>query len=401
MGLILANNNEFIDFDFKSYYKPASEKFFGVYFMPSKDYLLLSAQVPPLFPFFLSLIGENTNAVIFIFILSNLVLVLTYKVCLKLASKKVALIAVFILSLEPSFFIASINLGPEIFLMLNLVIGAWLLICKNELKYSKQLAFALFGLCVLIRPIALPFVIVLTVYYFVKYFYSRNFTFLIYAFLLVLPSTIWTIRNLFVHKIASVSLITSNNLFLYEGVPAASESLGRPWEFIADQEVYLRESIIGKQPSTEILDTYNTQRGIELIFSYPIGWLFSHMKGLLKLLFGINKTKYEIIYDQLFSTNISILLIISNVVFGLFIATVWVSFIKGFLVLKLTQPRITCLLLVLISMILIPASGHIAYARFRSPITPFICIFSAIGVAQLYPLLKDARYNYKKGYFRR
>ena len=32
---------------------------------------------------------------------------------------------------------------------------------------------------------------------------------------------------------------------------------------------------------------------------------------------------------------------------------------------------------------ILPASGQVAYARFRSPIMPFVCIISAVGLVKL------------------
>ena len=134
--------NQFQDYDLIHYYKPTAESFSKVYILNDTNFLKLSALVVPLFPLFLKIFGYGLFAQSVYIILFILTLTLVYKITLKLSSKKVAGIAILFLSLEPSLFISSLSLSPELLFSFVLTLALYFGVCKPIIK--TELNYLLF-----------------------------------------------------------------------------------------------------------------------------------------------------------------------------------------------------------------------------------------------------------------
>ena len=131
--------SEFQDYDLVNYYKPVAENFSKVYILNDPNFSNLSALVVPLFPLFLKIFGYGFIAQSVYIILFLLILILVYKITFKLSSKKVAGVAILLLSLEPSLFISSLSLAPELLFSFTLTLALYFGVCKpikkTELNY--------------------------------------------------------------------------------------------------------------------------------------------------------------------------------------------------------------------------------------------------------------------------
>ena len=373
--------SEFEDYDFVNFYKPTAQNLYNVYITNDPNSLGLSGLVTPLFPIFLKTFGYGLLARFVYIIIFILMLTLVYKITLKLSSRKIAEIAILLVSLEPSLFISSLSLAPELLFSFTLILALYFGVCKpiknTELNYI--VLGILVGISVLIRPIALVMIICLVVFWTITYFQTSQTIFLYTSISATVFALAWSIRNLLVHGFFNISSISSNNIFGYEGVPALSEAKGISFEEAKNIEDALKKQIIGDYPSVLKLHDYNSKRGLELIFEYPIGWIQSHLKGVGKILFGVFKSKHSIIDQKVFGINDQVIQSIHFVILGFITLIIWILFLNGvsqFYKLDVFNSRVFLLILVAI---LLPATGQVAYGRFRSPVVPIICIVAAIG----------------------
>ena len=377
--------SQFQDYDLVKFYKPTAESFSEVYILNDTNFSKLSAFVVPVFPLFLKIFGFNILAQSVYIILFILILILVYKITLKLSSKKVAGIAILLLSFEPSLFISSLSLSPELLFSFVLTLALYFGVCKpiKKTEINYLILAILIGISVLIRPIALIMIICLTIFWLANYYQTSQSVFFAMSVIASVFALIWSFRNFLIHGFFNVSSISSNNIFWYEGVPAFSEAKGISFEEAKSIEGGLKIQLIGNNPSVIEEYKYNSTRGLELIFNNPIGFIQSHIKGVGKLLFGVYKSKFRIIDEKIFGIYEQAIQNAHFVILGLITLFIWILFFTGvssIYKLDFSNALVTSIIIVTI---LLPATGQIAYARFRAPVVPFICIIAALGVQNI------------------
>jgi hypothetical protein len=225
--------------------------------------------------------------------------------------------------------------------------------------------------------------ICLIIFWLVNFYQTSQTVFLSISVIASVFALIWSIRNLVIHGFFNVSSISSNNIFWYEGVPALSEAKGISFEEAKSIEGELKNQIIGSNPSVIEEYKYNSKRGLELVFNNPIGLIQSHAKGTGKVLFGVYKSKFKIIDEKIFGIDNQVIQSTHFVILGLITLIIWILFLMGvklFYKLDFLNARIALLIIITI---LLPATGQVAYARFRAPVVPFICIIAALGVQNM------------------
>jgi 4-amino-4-deoxy-L-arabinose transferase-like glycosyltransferase len=350
----------------------------------------LSAQVTPLFPIYLSLFSNRNMAMVTNVFLSFVVLYLVYLIALSFSSNKVALGSVLILSIEPSFYASSLNLAPEILYTLFLVLAFYFTASKpfaND-NINLILQVTVLSISVLIRPIALITIIAVAILFLIYYVKTSKKIYIGSLILLLVPSIIWSCRNLLIHGIFNISSISSQNIFLYEGVASLSESEGITFEKAAEIEGTRKDNLLNSLSSINETFNYNNKRGLELIAEHPIGLLIVHLKGLLKISFGIFKSKYSIILSEIYKVDSKLFTGIIFIVLGLLIGCIWILMFFGFHPAFKADAHNTKLLLLFILTAILPATSYIAYARFRVPASPFISIIAALGLSHLLKLIR-------------
>ncbi len=384
MALKLSKNNSIYDPDLVNYYEPTSKNLNSIFY-PNALYDHLSAQVTPIFPIFLRLLQNRISAMLAIVLLSFTILLLVYFISIKLLPKNWALVPVLILSIEPSFYAASLNLAPEIIYSIALVAGVYFVVYQPFHNHQiNTLLFCFFiGISVIIRPIGIVLVVFLLVSY--SYKLVKNFTanYLLSSIVLVLPSIVWSLRNYFEFGFINVSSISAHNLLWFESVPAYAHENNLTFEEATALELERKRNLLGSDPNVIDSYTYNKNRGLELMIEHPKGLLISHIYGTPKIMFGIFKSKFSIILNYIYGINGELITSVIYIFFGLCILFIWILFLIG---MKSTSesnfPVFVLFALIAVSSIL-PASGQVAYARFRAPIMPFVCIISAIGLVRL------------------
>jgi 4-amino-4-deoxy-L-arabinose transferase-like glycosyltransferase len=384
ISIQLSRDNAIYDPDLINYYEPVSKNFLDTYFSTKPTLSILSAQVTPLFPLFLRIFTNRSAGLFAYSLLSIVILFLTYKISLKLFTKKIALISILILSIEPAFYASSLNLSPELLFTFAITVGVYFVICKPiPLEFLNYIIFCFaIGASVLIRPIALFLIASFFMFWIIKSISERKYIKLIYAMITITPSLLWSFRNYFVHGFFNVSSISANNLLWYEGVPALAEDMRITYEEASGLESKLRDQSVGQTADVHSTYLYNNARGLELIFNHPVGWLISHLKGAAKLFFGIFKSKYDIIISSIYKIENQNFNRIIFLFLGIVILSIWILFFYGIKSAFLKDNISTSVLLSIIILLLIPASGHIAYARFRVPTSPLLCIFIGYGIQE-------------------
>jgi 4-amino-4-deoxy-L-arabinose transferase-like glycosyltransferase len=387
----LSKNTNIYDYDLINYYEPAAENFLKTFMDDDFRMTTLSAQVTPIFPLYLTFFNSRRISLFICLFLTYVIMILVYLQVKKLSSHNLAIFSVLLLSVEPSFYALSFHLSPEILFSFFLVAGFYFAICQpfSNVNVNQLLMSLLLGISALIRPIVLPALLVLSIfwlYYFIK---NKHQAKIFNILILLVPSIIWSVRNLFVHGFFNLSSISATNLYLYEGVPALAEDKGLTFEQAKEIERNLKLESIGSNPSVIDEYDYDRERGLELILEHPIGLIKSHFFGIGKILFGIYKSKFRVVLGELYQLNNGIFLIIIFFILGAIVLSVWLLFCFG--ITKIISRNFFggVSILLIIVMLIIPASGQIAYARFRAPIAPLICLVAALGVHKSYTLLKS------------
>lgn len=386
IGFQLSRVNAIYDPDLISYYEPVSKNFLDTYFEVRPQFTYLSAQVTPFFPIFLKISGNRSVGLFIYSLLSILILVLTYKICLKLFTKKVAIISIFILSIEPSFYASSLNLAPELLFAFTMVLVIYLIICKphKQIYFNYTISFFIIGLSVLIRPIALVLIIAILLFWIVSYIRNKDNLKIVYALITILPSLLWSFRNYIIHGFFNVSSISAHNLLWYEGVPALAESTGITFEEAGAIESNLRDQYLGRNDGVLERYDYDRKRGVELVLDHPVGMVIAHLKGAAKLAFGVYKSKYEIIINNVYTIENQIYYKFVYACLGIIILSIWLLFFYGLKPAFRQNYMASNLMLFMIILILIPASGQVAYARFRAPISPLLLVFAGYGLQEFF-----------------
>ena len=210
--------NEFEDSDFTQFYKPTAQDLYNVYITNDPNLLGLSGLVTPLFPIFLKIFGYGLLARFVYIIIFVLMLILIYKITLKLSSRKIAEIAILLVSLEPSLFISSLSLAPELLFSFTLTLAIYFGVCKpiRNIEFNFIVLGILVGASVLVRPIALVMIICLVVFWIITYIQTSQTIFIYTSIIATVFALAWSIRNSLVHGFFNISSISSNNIFWYE-----------------------------------------------------------------------------------------------------------------------------------------------------------------------------------------
>ena len=385
LGFKLTEKDLIFDVDYLKYYKPVADNFSETYFNNDKNFTSLSAQVTPIFPLFLKLTNFANLGMLLTLVASILVLVITYFISSKYVSSKFAKLSVLFVSIEPAFFASTINLAPESIFSFVVLLGLFFGICK-PLTYTRVNYFIFFiclSFSVIIKPVSLVTILFVFVLCIIQYYRSKKLNYIFYAILTAIFPILWSIRNFWIHGFFNVSTIASHNLFFYEGVAALAEESDMTFEEAVNNESIRRQRIIGESSEVIKLYEYNLGRGQELIINNPFGFLISHIKGIGKLFFGIYKSRFIYIFKDVYRIESQMLIYIFYLFLLLIIIFIWFMFMIGIIRNYKNFDVWQVLMLLIIITILLPASGQIAYARFRAPVSPIICIFAALGAKSI------------------
>jgi 4-amino-4-deoxy-L-arabinose transferase-like glycosyltransferase len=396
--LVIDNIKVFLEPDTLNTYILVSNDFALNYFTAPGIRTSLDAEVVPVFPALLALPLTLEQTLILIFLISMFTHFLYFKIIMRVFNKNLALIATVILAWEPSFFVSGLRLAPEAIYIFLLVLSISFLILKpfKAVQFNHVAAGILLGLSILTRPIGLVLLLFPTVYLFTKFKKIKQMPYAlsIYFSSVLLPFC-WSIRNCFVHGFFGVSTITNNNLLLYEGAAAKAEAKNQALEFIQKQELARQQIFLNDHSSVSKVNSYNFDRGLELILSYPVELIQTHVDGLAKLFFGPGRDFYSKVFSNLPES------LVDTQRVALLLSVLFLIILNGFAFFGLVnllrkRPIIAISILALLIPLTIASSGAIAYSRFRSPIAPLICLLAALGIIRFFQWFFDTKSHFSK-----
>ncbi len=394
--VVLMNFESFLEPDTLDTYIPVSNDFITNYIVEPGKLTFLDAEVTPVFPMFLALPFTLKQSLVLIFSLSFITLFLYFKLIQHLFNTKLATLAVVILSWEPSFFVSALRLAPETIYTFFVMASISVFVLKPfQIRYANYLIGGfLLGLSTLTRPIGLVIFIAPTIYLLANLKRIKQITKFLFCYFssLALPF-LWSLRNYLVHGFFGVSTIASNNLLFYEGAAAKAESTNQTLELVQDQESLRREIFLHGESGVSQINSYNLERGVELITEYPMDLIHTHVIGVFKLFFGpgrefVNQVFSVLPYRFLEAVQIGLVLTI------LFLVVLNCYALIGTVSLLAVRPGLLGVISVLLIPLIIVSSGSIAYSRFRSPIAPIICLMAAIGFSRFLRWLVASRRHF-------
>lgn len=368
-----------------------AQNFTGSYGLTGSINPYLSLRRTPIYPLFLSIFSQGNGLLSSLLVqqlLSVGIACLTWLLARKLYTEKIAWISTFLVSIETallssSFMILSETLFTFLFLA-GIVTFVYAENSHSRLVYYT-LSGLLFGLSSLTRPIGIAIIIIIVLHILMSKDSKRLESF-IAIFVTLTLIIAWSLRSFVSFGIFDVSSIQSHNLHLFEGSGARAYRLGIPLDEVHALESDLMKRTLGDNFTLEEEQKYRTTRGLNLIFNNFPWFIQMHIIGAVKLLIGPGQG------DSLSFLTSGKVFVATNVwhflLLGLLLTVTLSIFLMATVGIykraRVQQPIVLVSLLVII----VISSGIQAYARFRAPIAPLLCIFAAAGI---YELLKRLR----------
>jgi hypothetical protein len=378
-------------------YIAVSNNFLKSYFKgPNKDYFSspesvadLSLQILPIYPLFLKIFFLSLPMLIITqIIIHALISVISLKLLNKIKNQQSESIKIFFLiliQLETTLFVYTFRILTEILFSLFVVLAVYLVVCNfkncsnNHSRYV-MIVITLFSIF-LTRPTSVAFC--LTFLLMAVLAKNRKKYFVLFIVSVFIYSS-YGIFNYARSGIFTNSTIQNSNFLRYEAVGAKALTLGVPLMEVQIEESAIRENMLKGDPSLKTYNKYNFDRAVEILTNNKISFIKLHLIGIVKVLYGPNKSEIlQIISD---SGRVSPPIWLDQII--LILAFSITTFISTFGVIGMMRyffrnddfKFIGCLIL---SFLLI-SGGAQAYGRFRAPISVFLTIFAAIQIKDLF-----------------
>ncbi len=334
----------------------------------------IMAKITPVFPLFIagvySLFGENYWAIRLVqIIISSLSCILVYFLSKAVMDKNTARISAFMTAIYPFFiFFTGFVLTETLFVFL-LLLSIYFLQLTKKVPSIKNVIITgvLFGISILCRPstavLILGFLISLLFPFLWVGWHNRFKIVGIMTAIAILTISPWSIRN-FYHFRKFVPLTTMTGASFWEG--NNPYSLGGPCQYWPEE--------VQKLSEVE-RDRYLTKATIRVIKNNPsrfiklMGLKFIRFWNIIPNYEGFSSALYKLI--SLFS-YVPVLI---TAIYGIFLTRrVWRNFLLFYI------------------LFLSFTFGHMLFVssiRYRIPIMPFLIIFSAYGIIQIYQRIKS------------
>jgi len=360
-----------------------AENFTQAYSLDDSTNPYLSFRRTPIYPLFLKVLMQGDSLLgplIAQQIISLAITCLTWLIAKKMFSEKTAWIAALLTSVETSILTSSFMILSEILFTFIFLTGITTFLWADNFR-SRNLVYALsgifFGVSALIRPIGIGIIIILIVHFIFAKGGSKNRS-LITLTVTLIPIIFWSVKSYVSVGVFDVSSIQSHNLHLFEGSGAKAYRLGIPLDEVHAQEKILMNQSIGESFTLIEEQKYRSKRGLFLIFQNFPWFMQMHFVGAVKMLIGPGQGDILSFLTQgrvLSATHLWQISLV-GVMLCLTLFIVFSSLIGFFRTFKQSQPLILATIIVTI----VISSGIQAYARFRTPIAPLMCIFAAVGI---------------------
>lgn len=348
--------------------------------------LLRTPGYPALIRIVYALAGPRPWAVILVQVALGLSIVwLVYLLAARLFGLRAARWAALAFSVDPISIILVSYLQPEVLFTLALVAGtlAWVRGLQERSWGWGLAAGTVFGLAVLVRPIALylPALLVPAGWFLHGGRWPRRLIFtlsLILAF--AAPVGGWVARNVEVTGVPMVSTVESINILFYRAAGAVAEEEG-----ISIDEARARLARLAWQRAGPGLNDAEWARvagalGVEILLDHPVGAAKTWGKGAVRLLVGPGRDELLRLLGIESRTQLASVLLVGLevVLYGLVMAGGALGLrqlVKDGRWFELSVLSLFLLYFVVVS------SGVEAYSRFRVPMMPFFAVLAGYGSA--------------------
>lgn len=352
----------------------------------------LGLERTPVYPLFIKAVyetfGSHYEAVIAVqLFLSTATVALTYWLATRLVSREVALVAAFLLAIDPASVVYGNLLLTETLFTFLLTLAVLLVVIGSQ-RVNPVIAFAggcLVGLAALTRPVAeyMPLVLILVIGVAVPTA-ARARIALVAA--IVVGSGLfvggWIGRNVHATGVPILSTIEGKNMLYYRAVGALEES----GETAPDAQNYVRAELarrIDPHENAAQLSRTEFSLGLRIVMHHPAGAAKSWAKGVGRILFGPAKGDLALLLTGQAATS-PLWLHAFVILAGAITAAIVLAAAVG--VVELFRGRTDWglfVLLAIIAYLIVISAGPEAYARFRVGVEPFIVILGAIGACSL------------------
>ena len=361
----------------------------------------LSLLWPPGYPTFIAgvygVTGRSvTHVLVAQIVLSVATVVLTYLLAARLVGRGPALLAAFVLALDPISITMSNVFESEALFATLYVLSAlvWIRGLRRRSMFDIGVVGGLLGLSVLVRAIALYVPVVLVPATFALASGSRFRRALTAGALLLafaVPVGFWLARNASETGVATISTTQGINLKEYRAAGAlaidSGISLGQARQ-ILDAEVARRT-----RPGMNVAEVSQIQTSVALhtLVQHPKGAVLTTIEGFGRVLFGPGRAELlRLVRGYISPRNATDDALLAAEA-GLLFATLGLALVG---VVSLVRTRVWLPLVCTVSFAfydILLASGAEGDARFRMPSMPFIAVLAGVGGIVLLRSLRGRR----------
>lgn len=367
-------------------YLLAGNNFIGTYFSSTRSELLLSLYRLPGYPFIISLIGSThllIYAQIFAHSLIGIISVLVLRQIFNVKSKTVCLLAFIFIQIETSLIVYSYRVLSDLFFALLILLLTYTVLAKQKYPNYKCFDYILIFLLIssfLFRPTSVALIITFGIMAVISKNRKYFFRLFIYSSLIFLA---YSSFNLIKSGVFTYTLVQNQNFLIYEGIGSKAINSQLQFEKLIEAEIELRNVKLANNMDLNEINSYNLNRGLELINNNRLAFAKMHAIGLLKVLYGPNRYEFiDIISDngrlKFSKMGVRIILGIS------FLITFLISSLGLFSVFRifLFGDSAKFIVILIFSFVLI-SSSSIGYGRFRTPISALLITCIALKMSRL------------------
>jgi 4-amino-4-deoxy-L-arabinose transferase-like glycosyltransferase len=359
------------------------------YLAPSGHWFDVGLRRPPVYPLFLRAVfdvfGEHYAAVVGVqLVFSVATVALVYWLAGLLLTRRLALLAAFLLAIDP----ASIVFGNQMLtetlfaFLLTLALALTVVAMRRADTMIAAAAGLVIGLAVLTRPVAayLPLVLAPAIVLVVG---ARRRRSLVLTGALVLgfavPTGGWIVRNLHATGVGTISTIEGYNMWHYRAVGALEETGEKPWDARAIAEAQLAPHVHAGDNAAQI-SRAQLRVGLDILAAHPVEAAKSWGRGELRLLLGPARMETAILLTgQPVARRpwLHVLVIVSALITVLTLLAASGSLI-GLLVGRIAVRELWILVAAAVYLVAV-SGGPEAYSRFRVPVVPLLVVLAAAG----------------------
>jgi len=395
--------------------------------LQSKSFENFTSLRTPGYPLFVALIYSFSASSVWLVLLFQIIislvsLYLVYKITLLAASRKVALLAAFLFSIDTTQAVWTVELYTETLFLLFFLLSIYFL-CKNiqERKNFHIVLSAIFlGVATLIRPISSLFAVVAILIILViqeTKLLKRILNGILYLLLFLIILSPWLIHNYSKHGEAKLSSISGFNLLFYNVAFTEVSKSGRTISEVRSElhEVAVRQGADTVSRHSFANSDIYTGVAKEYIRANFFQYVKRHLMGTVNMFVGLGSQKVaEKLHVELGTRNPEpfggpgIFKRAINFVRGKTLAGFLIAVLLGLSLLvnyifavygAFLFDRNKVLILILFILIILyfaALTGVVGYDRYRIPFMPFINILCAMGLIKAFERLK-VRSNYYSG----